>query len=50
MAYLTKGSGVIDGQKIDARTLIRSEGLEFVAGEDTQMILVYESEHQDTRE
>ncbi len=42
MAYLTRGKGTINGQAINARTLVRSdEGVEFVAEQDSQLILIY---------
>jgi redox-sensitive bicupin YhaK (pirin superfamily) len=42
MAYLSRGEGEINGQAIDARTLVRSEnGIDFVANNDSQLILVY---------
>lgn len=42
MAYLSKGSGEMNGEAIQARTLIRSEsGLKFNASEESQLILIY---------
>lgn len=42
MAYLSSGHGVINGEKIDARTLLRGEtGIEFEAASDAQLILIY---------
>ena len=42
MAYLSKGSGEMNGEKIQARTLLRSEsGLTFKASEESQLILIY---------
>ncbi len=42
MAYLTRGKGAINDQAIDARTLVHSnKGIEFVAEQESQLILVY---------
>lgn len=42
MAYLSKGTGTINGEQIATRTLVRvDDGIEFVASEDAQIILVY---------
>lgn len=41
MAYLTRGSGMANGEATGAKTLIRSDGLEFIADVETQLILVY---------
>jgi len=42
MAYLSKGSGEMNGQSIQARTLLRSDsGLNFKAREESQLILIY---------
>jgi len=42
MAYLTHGKGTINGEVVDGRTLVRSDnGVEFVAAEDSQLILIY---------
>lgn len=41
MAYLSKGSGIVNGKRIAARTLIRSDGLDFKAETSAQLILVY---------
>ena len=44
MAYLSKGNGRVNGQRIEARTLIRSEtGLSFEAETESQLILIYVS-------
>jgi len=41
MCYLSKGSGEMNGEKIEARTLVRSDkGLQFVADTDAQWILI----------
>ena len=41
MAYLSKGHGQINGQPINARTLVRSEdGLTFSANSDSQIIFI----------
>lgn len=45
MTFLTTGNGQINGEPISSRTLVRSDGLEFRAEEDSQLILVYPS-HQ----
>ena len=42
MAYLTRGKGTINGEQVNGRTLVRSDsGVEFVAQEDSQLILIY---------
>lgn len=41
MAYLTKGSGVLNGVALAARTLVRSSDAEFRADEEAQLILIY---------
>lgn len=41
MAYLPKGSGVVNGESIAARTLIRADGIQFKADSPSQLILVY---------
>lgn len=41
MVYLSKGSGVANGETISARTLIRVDGIEFRANEAAQLILIY---------
>ena len=41
MAYLSKGSGVINGKTIQARTLVRAENIQFSAVEESQLILIY---------
>ena len=41
LAFLSSGSGIINGETIPARTLIRTNGLTFQAAEDAQLILVY---------
>jgi redox-sensitive bicupin YhaK (pirin superfamily) len=43
VAYLPKGSGTINGEPIEARTLVRSDGLRFEAAEPSQLILIYAS-------
>ena len=43
MAYLPMGRGKINGVEIDARTLVRADGLEFVAVEPSHLILVFEN-------
>ena len=41
MAYLSKGHGTINGEKITPRTLVRvSDGLQFVATTDAQLIVI----------
>lgn len=43
LAYLSKGSGVINGKNISARTLIRvKDGLAFKSAENSQIILMTE--------
>lgn len=41
LAYLSKGSGVINGETIQARTLVRAENIKFSATEESQLIVVY---------
>ena len=41
MAYLSKGSGTANGQAVNARTLMRTDGIEFQAGELAQLILIH---------
>jgi len=41
MAFLSKGKGIVNGEPVDARTLIRSDGLEFNAETPAQLILIY---------
>lgn len=41
MAFLSKGSGIANGEPVSERTLIRSNGLEFKAKASSQLILVY---------
>jgi len=41
MAYLTKDRGIANGEKVSAKTLMRSDNLEFNAEEDAQLILIY---------
>lgn len=41
MAFLSKGSGIANGKRIDARTLIHSDGLDFKAEASAQLILIY---------
>jgi redox-sensitive bicupin YhaK (pirin superfamily) len=40
IAYLTRGSGVIDGEKITDGDLVKGNNLTFQASEDTQLIVV----------
>ena len=42
MAYLSKGSGTINGDPVQARTLIRASNMEFTADADSQLIIIYE--------
>ena len=42
MVYLSKGSGEIDGTPVVARTLIRAKDIKFTAGEESQVIIIYE--------
>jgi hypothetical protein len=42
MAYLSKGSGTINGDPVQARTLIRASDMEFTADADSQLIIIYE--------
>lgn len=41
LAYLSKGSGVLNGETIQARTLIRADSISFSAAEESQLIVVY---------
>lgn len=41
MVFLSKGSGAVNGESITARTLVRSNGLEFKANSQAQLILIY---------
>lgn len=41
LAYLSKGQGVINGESIQARTLVRAENIQFSAEEESQLIVVY---------
>lgn len=41
LTFLAKGRGVVNGLQIDSRTLVRSEGLNFQAQDDAQLILIY---------
>lgn len=41
IAFLSKGSGLANGEPVNARTLIRADGLDFVAETEGQLILVY---------
>jgi len=41
MAFLSKGSGVANGEHVTARTLISCDGLDFKAETSAQLILIY---------
>jgi redox-sensitive bicupin YhaK (pirin superfamily) len=43
MAYLSKGSGLINGQPLEARTLVRASDIEFTADDESQLIIIFES-------
>jgi len=43
MAYLSKGSGLINDQPIAARTLVRASDIEFTPDDDSQLIIIFES-------
>lgn len=43
MAFIMTGSGTINDEPVTARTLVRSDRLEFNAAEDAKLILVYET-------
>ncbi|MFT4924949.1 MAG: redox-sensitive bicupin YhaK (pirin superfamily) [Phenylobacterium sp.] len=45
MAFLSQGHGEINGQAIQARTLVRVTDLEFVAHSDSQLILIHQQQH-----
>lgn len=42
MAYLSKGKGLLNGETIGPRTLVRVQsGIEFTAEQDAQLIVIY---------
>lgn len=41
LAYLSKGSGEINGETIQARTLVRTKDIRFSAAEESQLIVVH---------
>lgn len=41
MAFLSKGSGIANGERVGARTLMRSDWLDFRAETSAQLILIY---------
>lgn len=41
LAYLSKGSGEINGETIQARTLVRAKDIRFSAEEESQLIVIY---------
>lgn len=43
MAYLSKGSGLVNGQPIEARTLVRASDIEFAADSESQLIIIFAS-------
>ncbi len=43
MAFLSKGIGIANGEHVSARTLMRSDGLDFKAETSAQLILIYTS-------
>jgi redox-sensitive bicupin YhaK (pirin superfamily) len=43
MAYLSKGSGLVNGQPIVARTLMRASDIKFTADDESQLIVIFES-------
>jgi hypothetical protein len=43
MAYLPKGRGRANGIDLEARTLVRANGLEFEATDSSQLILIFEN-------
>lgn len=48
MAYLCKGSGTLNGESLEARTLARGRDVDFVAATDCQLILIYETANETT--
>ena len=42
MAYVTRGSGTLNGQPVKDGDLIRDDKLEFKASDDTQLIVIHE--------
>ena len=46
MAYMPKGRGKVNGVDIEARTLVRAEGLEFLAVDPSLLILIFENGDQ----
>lgn len=41
MVYISKGEGVVNGEDVGARTLLRITDLEFAATTDAQVIIIY---------
>lgn len=41
IAYLSTGNGTVNGEMIEARTLVRADGIEFHADDAAQLILIY---------
>lgn len=41
LAYLSSGSAIVNNQNIEAGTLVRTNGLNFTAREDSQLILIF---------
>ncbi len=41
LAYLSKGCGVINGETVHARTLVRADSIHFDAKEESQLIVIY---------
>jgi len=41
MVYVSKGSGIVGGDSVRARTLLRGTDFEFTASSDAQLILIY---------
>lgn len=43
MVYLSKGGGLVNGQPIVARTLMRASDIKFTADDESQLIVIFES-------
>ncbi len=41
MTFLSKGNGIVNDERVGARTLLRSHGLDFEAETSVQLILIY---------
>lgn len=50
MAFLSKGNGIANGERVGARTLMRSDGLDFEAVTSAQLILIYTNKPKGTNQ